>query len=51
MTHWMKSDDISLKGNFLRRTFWEYKTKNYASYKYCFSMVTFMGTDVRGALY
>tara|TARA_R110002051_G_scaffold64139_2_gene116776 strand:- start:25459 stop:26031 length:573 start_codon:yes stop_codon:yes gene_type:complete len=51
MTYWMKTDAISLKGKDVWRAIWEYKTKNYASYKDGFRMIAFMATDIRGTPY
>jgi hypothetical protein len=51
MSYWMKTDDTSLKGKDKWRAIWEYKTKNYASYKNGFRMIAFMATDYEGKPY
>jgi hypothetical protein len=51
MCYWIKTDDVSLKGKDIWRTFYEYKTENYASYKDGFRIIAFMATDIRGTPY
>ncbi|MFD0797144.1 hypothetical protein ACFQZJ_06710 [Maribacter chungangensis] len=48
MSYWMKTDSTAVKGIDTWRAIWEYKTKNYASYKDGFRMIAFMATDYEG---
>ncbi len=51
MSFWMKTDSTAVKGKDTWRAIWEYKTKNYASYKDGFRMIAFMATDYDGKPY
>jgi len=51
MSYWMKTDNTSLKGKDEWRAIWEYKTKNYASYKDGFRIIAFMAKDHEGKPY
>jgi hypothetical protein len=51
MSYWMKTDSTAVKGIDTWRAIWEYKTKNYASYKDGFRMIAFMATDNEGKPY
>lgn len=51
MSYWMKTDSASFNKKDTWRAIWEYKTKNYASYKNGFRMIAFMATDYEGKPY
>ena len=51
ISYWMKTDGTSIVGKDKWRAIWEYKTKNYASYKDGFRMIAFMATDYDGKPY
>jgi hypothetical protein len=51
ISYWMKTDSTSFNGKDTWRAIWEYKTKNYASYKNGFRMIAFMATDYEGKPY
>lgn len=51
ISYYMKTDSTAVKGIDTWRAIWEYKTKNYASYKDGFRMIAFMATDNEGKPY